>query len=234
MSGFYSMQRDYTATLLTNKYTPIQRRNIMVVLNALCVRVRYNGNYSKEFEIGQCLVGRKELADEWGLSEDDVRYALKALTTLPVVSLKPTQKGTIVTFQDQRYFSKVLPELSQHSPRVPPLTDSTKTETKKKKTVSASPPRPACDLFTFLNKLGKEFPREFLELEYTKAVEWWKESKGREPTMRALTNWVTGPFGKQSYVRWSNETGYERRKVFEELDKKLAEMGTTAYDPRTI
>lgn len=106
LSSFFVIPRDLYATLkATNK--PTAFANAILVLNELAFRVRYNGNLSDKYEIGQCICGTNELAQALGLSRQNVRTALKLLERLTIIQPTPNQQLTIVTILDKRIFSVI-------------------------------------------------------------------------------------------------------------------------------
>lgn len=79
--------------------------NAIVVLNELAFRVRYNGNISDKYEIGQCICGTNELSQALGLSRQNVRTALKVLERAAIIQPASNKQLTIVTILDKRIFS---------------------------------------------------------------------------------------------------------------------------------
>lgn len=73
--------------------------NTKAVFLHLLLLARFNeGKYmNQELEPGQVIVGRKKLAEELGLSERNVRTALKHLISTNEVTIKSTNKWSVVT-----------------------------------------------------------------------------------------------------------------------------------------
>lgn len=104
MSSFFVIPRDLYATLkATNK--PSVFANAILVLNELAFRVRYNGNLSDAYEIGQCSCGTYELAEQLGISRQNVRTALNVLEKVTTIQPTTNHQLTTVTILDKRIFS---------------------------------------------------------------------------------------------------------------------------------
>ncbi len=62
-----------------------------------------------DLEPGQCLMGRAELAAAVGLTERAVRTSIERLTTLRVLAIQTTKRGTVVTFHEHSVNAEAWP-----------------------------------------------------------------------------------------------------------------------------
>src|SRR5688500_480791 len=78
-------------------------RNEFILLTIICLRVSREGNpFSKPpLEPGQAFIGTLE---NIGLTRQNIRTALKNLSTLKILTTKPTNRGTIVTLLDSSIY----------------------------------------------------------------------------------------------------------------------------------
>ncbi|MBQ2990900.1 MAG: hypothetical protein IJD60_06385 [Clostridia bacterium] len=81
---------------------------VNLILMANCAPVEWKGI---KIERGQLVTGRKSLAEQTGLSEQSVRTALNHLKSTGEITIKPTNKYSLITIVNYRKFQDI-PETS--------------------------------------------------------------------------------------------------------------------------
>jgi hypothetical protein len=82
--GFFAIPRDLYESIKIEH--GLKGYGITVaVLNELAARVRYSGNIGNNLEIGQCYMGRDEMALILGTTSSKIRSSLQVLTKLGVI-----------------------------------------------------------------------------------------------------------------------------------------------------
>lgn len=81
---------------------------VNLILMANCAPVEWKGI---KIERGQLVTGRKSLAEQTGLSEQSVRTALNHLKSTGEITIKPTNKYSLITLVNYRKFQDI-PETS--------------------------------------------------------------------------------------------------------------------------
>lgn len=73
--------------------------NDVAVLTHIGQRVGFKAHGYKglPLAVGQCVIGRDELAKECGLSPQNVRTSIDHLVASGVITIEPTNRGTVVT-----------------------------------------------------------------------------------------------------------------------------------------
>lgn len=94
---------------------------------------------------GDCVIGQERLAEELGLSRQQVRAALKKLERTGEITLFPTNKFTIVTVENWRFYQGEEDDANQQKTINQPSTNHQSTTTKEYKEYKESkntPPKP--------------------------------------------------------------------------------------------
>jgi predicted transcriptional regulator len=137
--GYYKIPRDIHNSIKAKKNS----KGYGLELAVLCLlgeRVRYNGNYCEDLKIGQCRVGRDELAMAIGTTPQRIRTVLKTLEQLTIIQPATNQQGTLITVLRSDIYSMVQPTTNQQLTNNQPLTEN-KSKNKEKKEATLPPPR---------------------------------------------------------------------------------------------
>jgi len=187
MSGYFAIPRDlYESIKIEHSLSGYQ--TTVAVLCELGARVRYNGNIGNNLEIGQCFLGKTEVADLLGTTRDRVRGALNILKRIHAISTVETHKGTTVTILDKRIYTSNGKYDPREANNESTLTDSTTTTTKEPVHGKLKQE----DLERLSLAYNASMPEMLVEV---RAMEEWlsdpkKNKSGRVMNFRFASNWM--------------------------------------------
>ena len=221
-NGFIKIHRQITENMLWRKP---ETSHLFI---HLLIKAKYKSEKQvlldgNEIEIkrGQLITGRKKLAIETGLTENEVQYSLELLKLHQQIHNETSNQYSIITlikYDDYQLVKEFFPADSQRIPT------SKEDKEIKKKNKEVTPP----ELFEEfkINPLWEELVKKYPDRDYrfifNQMCQWWIAEKKRLPkSITAFTNWLnnTKPDLSLQSARLSEMSKVEDRKKQEELDK---------------
>ena len=89
--------------------------NDVAVLNHIGQRVTFkpHGYKGIHLDVRQCVIGRDELGKECGLSPQNIRTSLNHLVKSGVITIEPTNRGTVITLVKYYLFDNQYGRINQ-------------------------------------------------------------------------------------------------------------------------
>ena len=195
MSGYFKIPRIDLETIATSKHFKNYGNELAVYLE-IWRRVRFNGNVDSKLQIGQAYIGRNEISERLGMSEQEVRTALRRLKDLTIIQPTPNQQGTIVTICNYSLFDSDQPTPNQKLTNDQPLTNTYNINIKKKKKGQPT------TLLKVLEYYKDKYHTAFLTQEFETCREWWYAYQETEPNGLNFSNWLRS---KATQARWADQ-----------------------------
>lgn len=221
MSGYFAIPRDlYESIKIEHGLKGYQLT--VAVLCELAARVRYNGNVGGNLEIGQCFIGKTEVATLLETTRERIRGALKVLKTLHTITTTETQRGTTVTILDKRIFSFNDKTLLHSPDNRSTLTDQDQDQDKKKKKkeANASPP----SLHEVLERYSSKYHPDFLTQQYELCKEYHYAKSGKDISMLNMSYWLRNEFGQKNWEKFQLAKGLKQDPFTAQMLQWEAEM----------
>lgn len=156
--------------------------------------------HEQEIQRGQVLTGRKKLAELTGLSEQQVRTALNRLKTTSTITIKSTNKFSLITIVNYEGFQDLQGQANQQESQQTPIEQPQRKEEifNKRHTMPFTPPS-VDEIANYGAQIGKEAEAQGF-FDYYSALGW-------RIAGQPMADW------KAAFRRWRNLDGVKKQKM---------------------
>jgi len=178
-------------------YKDVNTKSVFIEL-LLLSNFKENYYLGHKIQRGQCVAGRKTLSASLGLSERQIRTALKRLLATSEITIKNCNKFSIITLNnfdkylpnDQRAVHQTTskrPDIDQHM--TTPYNDKND-KNDKNVNIDSSANAPTDSVFLDILKTNPAYKMIDIDIELKKMDAWLLARPGRKKTRRFIVNWL--------------------------------------------
>lgn len=190
--------------------------NTKAVFLHLLLTASYEDNFFRGHEIkaGQAIIGRKRLSEELGISERAVRTALNHLKSTNEITIKTTNKFSIVTIENWEKYQCLIDE-SDH-------------QNDQQHDQQVTNNRPASDHTQEIKEINNNITSKFLDEEFETL---WKMYPKREGKKKAKAAYIRARKSGTTYE--DVEAGiiaYKQHIAAQGIERQFIKMGSTYFN----